>query len=146
MMIKPIAEKVFGATITQVRLHDLTEAEFQELHQAFLKYGFLLFPGQFLSPEENIAFGKRFGELEFGALPMANQYTNADGSPGDIIPIETQRMRTNVGNEAWHTDSTYWPISSKCAMLSAVVVPDQWWCPARAAKLNWLTCAPVMPR
>jgi alpha-ketoglutarate-dependent taurine dioxygenase len=34
-------------------------------------------------------------------------------------------MRTNVGNEAWHTDSTYKPISSKAAMLSAVTVPDE---------------------
>ena len=33
-------------------------------------------------------------------------------------------MRTNVGNEIWHTDSTYQPVSSKCAMLSAVTVPD----------------------
>ena len=34
-------------------------------------------------------------------------------------------MRTNVGNEAWHTDSTYKPLSSKCAMLSAVTVPKK---------------------
>ena len=34
-------------------------------------------------------------------------------------------MRTNLGNEAWHTDSTYKPYSSKCAMLSAVIVPDE---------------------
>jgi alpha-ketoglutarate-dependent taurine dioxygenase len=34
-------------------------------------------------------------------------------------------MRTNVGNETWHTDSTYKPISSKCAMLSAVIVPEE---------------------
>ncbi|MFN0039204.1 MAG: TauD/TfdA dioxygenase family protein, partial [Burkholderiales bacterium] len=38
---------------------------------------------------------------------------------------DSQRMRTNVGNESWHTDSTYKPISSKCGILSAVVVPDQ---------------------
>ncbi|MEC9473634.1 MAG: TauD/TfdA family dioxygenase, partial [Actinomycetota bacterium] len=37
----------------------------------------------------------------------------------------SQLMRTNVGNETWHTDSTYKPISSKVAMLSAVVVPDE---------------------
>ena len=86
---------------------------------------FLHFPDQNLSDQENIAFGERFGELEFGALPMANQDKRADGSYGEVIPLTTQRMRTNVGNEAWHTDSTYWPISSKCAMLSAVTVPDE---------------------
>jgi alpha-ketoglutarate-dependent taurine dioxygenase len=34
-------------------------------------------------------------------------------------------MRMIIGNEAWHTDSTYKPYSSKCAMLAAVVVPEQ---------------------
>jgi alpha-ketoglutarate-dependent taurine dioxygenase len=125
MVIEPIPGKVFGARVTNIRLARLTEAEFADLQNAFLHYGFLLFPQQFLTDDENVAFGERFGELEFGALPMANQHKNADGSLGDIIDVKTQRMRTNVGNEAWHTDSTYWPVSSKCAMLSAVVVPTQ---------------------
>ncbi len=123
--ITPVPGKVFGATITGVRLNNLSAPEFAEIQAAFLHYGFLLFPEQFLSDEENIDFGKRFGELEFGAVPMANQHKAEDGSYGDIISLETQRMRTNVGNEAWHTDSTYWPVSSKCAMLSAVTVPAQ---------------------
>ena len=33
-------------------------------------------------------------------------------------------MKINRGNEAWHTDSTYRPISSKVAMLSAVKLPS----------------------
>ena len=54
---------------------------------------------------------------------MSNQERSAEGRYGRIYGLNTQRMRTNVGNEAWHTDSTYKPISSKCAMLSAVKVP-----------------------
>ena len=92
---------------------------------AFLKFGFLLFPTQFLSDQENIEFGQRFGELEFGASPMSNQEKLAEGHYEKIFSIESQRMRTNVGNEAWHTDSTYKPSSSKCAMLSAVTVPTE---------------------
>ncbi len=125
MSIVPIENKVFGAVVTGVRLNALSNSEFESIHSAFLKYGFLVFPGQFLSDAENVAFGERFGKLEFGALPMANQEKREDGTYGDIYSIETQRMRTNVGNEAWHTDSTYWPVSSKCAMLSAVTVPDE---------------------
>jgi len=124
MEVTPIPAKVFGATVTGVSLAGLTDAEFANIHAAFLRYGFLLFPGQFLSDEENVAFGRRFGELEFAAAPMSNQERREDGSLGKVYDIDTQRMRTNVGNEAWHTDSTYKPISSKCAMLSAVVVPD----------------------
>ena len=124
MEVTPIPDKVFGATVTGVSLATLTDADFATVHAAFLDYGFLLFPGQFLSDEENVAFGRRFGELEFAAVPMSNQERREDGSLGKVYAIDTQRMRTNVGNEAWHTDSTYKPISSKCAMLSAVVVPE----------------------
>ena len=85
---------------------------------------FLVIPGQHLSEAENIQFAERFGKLEFGALPLANEHKQKDGSFDQIIPLDSQRMRTNVGNEAWHTDSTYWPVSSKCAMLSALKVPE----------------------
>ena len=123
--IEPVPGKTFGALVTGIRLSELTDVEFGTICEAFLSYGFLVFPGQYLSDQENIAFGERFGKLEFGALPMANQEKHKDGSYDEIIPMSTQRMRTNVGNEAWHTDSTYKPYSSKCAMLSAVVIPEQ---------------------
>tara|TARA_Y100000746_G_scaffold174134_1_gene151541 strand:- start:107 stop:871 length:765 start_codon:yes stop_codon:yes gene_type:complete len=56
---------------------------------------------------------------------MANQKKHEDGSFGKIYDLQSQLMRTNVGNEAWHTDSTYKPIASRVAMLSAVIVPDE---------------------
>ena len=123
--IEPIAAKVFGAVVSKISLAELDDATFAELYRVFLDYGFLVFPEQFLSEQQNIEFGQRFGELEFGALPLANQHRNDDGEFKQMIDVDTQRMRTNIGNEAWHTDSTYWPISSKCALLSAVKVPKQ---------------------
>ena len=123
--IEPIADKVFGAVVSKISLAELDDATFAELYRVFLDYGFLVFPEQFLSEQQNIEFGQRFGELEFGALPLANQHRNDDGEFKQMIDVDTQRMRTNIGNEAWHTDSTYWPISSKCALLSAVKVPEQ---------------------
>lgn len=123
--ITPVENKAFGAVVTGVRLAELSDEDFATIFDALHQHGFLVFPGQFLSDAENITFGERFGKLEFGAAPMANQQKNEDGTYGEIFSVETQRMRTNVGNEAWHTDSTYWPISSKCAMLSAVTVPSE---------------------
>ncbi len=124
MNVEPIPNKTFGAVVTDVTLRDLDDAAFASIEAAFLTYGFLVFPQQHLTDQENIDFALRFGELEFGALPMANQEKHEDGTYGAVIGLDKQRMRTNIGNEAWHTDSTYWPISSKCAMLSAVTVPD----------------------
>ncbi|RZP36918.1 MAG: TauD/TfdA family dioxygenase [Acidimicrobiales bacterium] len=123
--IVPIANKAFGATATGVDLKNLSDDEFSDLHAAFLEHGFLLFPDQHLDEESSIAFGKRFGDLEFGGAPMANQKKHEDGSFGKIYDLQSQLMRTNVGNETWHTDSTYKPIASRVAMLSAVIVPDE---------------------
>ena len=123
--IVPMANKAFGATATGVDLKNLSDDEFSDLHAAFLEHGFLLFPDQHLDEESSIAFGKRFGDLEFGGAPMANQKKHEDGSFGKIYDLQSQLMRTNVGNEAWHTDSTYKPIASRVAMLSAVIVPDE---------------------
>jgi len=113
-------------------------------NQAFLKYGFLVFPDQQWSEEQNIAFGQRFGELEFGALPPSNRSKHKDRGWGDVLPIKTPRMRSNdghnVGHEVWHTDSTYWPTSSKCAMLSAVMVPEV------GVQLNLPICVRIMER
>jgi len=124
IFVEPIPDKVFGAVVTGVKLNALSEQAFADIKAAFLQYGFLIFPQQFLTDRENVEFGERFGKLEFGGLPMANVHRNDDGSFGEVIPIDSQRMRTNVGNEAWHTDSSYMPASSKCAMLSAVIVPQ----------------------
>ena len=140
MNITPIPEKGFGAVVTGVRLSELSDDGFAALRAAWLERGFLLFPEQFLTDAENVAFGERFGELEFGANPMSNSRKQEDGSFGEVFGFRTQIMRTNVGNEAWHPDSTYKPISSKCAMLSAVTVPDE------AATPSLRTCAPAMRR
>lgn len=124
MIITSIEGKEFGATITGVKLGTLTNAEFADIHSALLEFGFLIFPSQFLSDESSIAFGARFGELEFGALPLANQVRHRDGTLGEMAAIDSEWMKINRGNEAWHTDSTYRPISSKVAMLSAVKLPS----------------------
>jgi alpha-ketoglutarate-dependent taurine dioxygenase len=126
MKITPVENKVFGAIVTDVSLGNLIEREFATIKAAFLEYGFLIFPELFPSNEDCIAFGKKFGEMEFAATSLlSNQDVNEDGSYGEILDIDSQRMRMIIGNEAWHTDSTYKPYSSKCAMLAATVIPEQ---------------------
>ena len=119
-------DRPFGAIVTDVDLNDLSGEAFGAIHRAFLDHGFLVFPAQFLDEEQSAAFGERFGPLEFGGASLTNRRRAEDGSRrGDGFDLDSQVMRTNIGNEAWHTDSSYKPISSKCAMLSAVIVPDE---------------------
>ena len=124
LLIVPMNGKSFGATVTGADIMSLTDTEFATVHDALIQHGFLLFPEQHLNEENSADFGRRFGDLEFGGQPMSNQKKHSDGSLGEIYDLQSQLMRTNVGNETWHTDSTYKPISSKVAMLSAVVVPE----------------------
>ena len=58
MQVSPIENKTFGAVITGVKLPVIDEADFAQIKSEFLKYGFLLFPGQHLSVDENTRFGQ----------------------------------------------------------------------------------------
>ncbi len=62
---EPIPNKTFGAVVSGVKLNDLSDEAFAKIKEGFLQYGFLAFPGQFLTDAENVEFGGRFGELEF---------------------------------------------------------------------------------
>ena len=125
IMITRIEGKAFGAKVTGVDLVNLSDSAFAAIRAGFLEHGFLLFPGQHLDAQASADFGRRWGELEFGGQPLANQRKHRDGTYGEIFDLNSQLMRTNLGNEMWHTDSTYKPIGSKCAMLSAVVIPEE---------------------
>jgi len=62
--IEPL-DATFGAVVTGVKLAALDDATWHDLHDAWLEYALLIFPGQHLSRDEQIAFAKRFGPLEF---------------------------------------------------------------------------------
>jgi alpha-ketoglutarate-dependent taurine dioxygenase len=113
-------DATFGAVITGVKLTDLDDAGWRELHSAWLEYALLVFPGQHLTREQQIAFARRFGPLEFEMAALSN--VRADGS----LRVETDNddmMKILKGNMGWHADSTYMPVQAKGAVFSAEVVP-----------------------
>lgn len=115
-----------GAVVSGVDLAKLDEASWQAVEDAFHEYAVLVFPGQKLSAVEQTAFARRFGEIEIltpnkelTAVPISN--VMADGSPVEDEDV-TQILR---GNEGWHTDSSYMPLSAKASVLSARVIPEK---------------------
>jgi alpha-ketoglutarate-dependent taurine dioxygenase len=126
-----------GAVVTGVRLASLTDEEWHAIDAAFHEHAVLVFPGQHLTGDEQKAFARRFGELELLAgddplTPISNR--RRDGSlriAGDPV------MEILRGNEGWHTDSSYMPVSAKASMLSAHVVASRGgtteWADMRAA-------------
>jgi len=126
-----------GATIRGVRLASLSEDDWTLIHAAFLEYAVLVFPGQHLSADEQAAFGRRFGPFEpitanEGLTPITNLMKD-----GSLRDAEDPIMHIIRGNEGWHTDSSYMPVSAKASVLSAHVVPPKGgqteWADMRAA-------------
>jgi alpha-ketoglutarate-dependent taurine dioxygenase len=111
----------FGAVVTGFRIADVDDATFAEIYATWLKYALLIFPGQFPKRDEQIAFAKRFGPLEFEMAAISN--VKSDGT----LRIEKDNddmMKVLKGNMGWHCDSTYMPVQAKGAVFSAEIVPS----------------------
>lgn len=113
-------DATFGAVVTGVKLVDLDEAGWRDLYAAWLDHALLVFPDQHLKRDQQIAFAKRFGPLEFEMAAISN--VRSDGT----LRVEKDNddvMKILKGNMGWHADSTYMPVQAKGAVFSAEVVP-----------------------
>ena len=124
-------DATFGAVVTGTRLAGLDDATFDDLYGLWLEYALLIFPGQHLTRDEQVAFARRFGELEFPLAPLAN--VRADGTLRDDDDV----VKILKGNMGWHSDSTYMPVQARAAVFTAHVVPpsggETGWADMRAA-------------
>ena len=127
MNIAPINTKTLGALVTGIKLADIDDSDWQKIYEAFLKHAVLIFPAQHLTDLEQDAFAARFGEIEKlspvqkgASVPISNK--KADGT---LVQPDEQGYKLLRGNEGWHTDSTYMPLASKAAMLTALQVPSE---------------------
>ena len=132
------ADATLGATVTDVDLAGLDDAAWTRVEDAFHEYGVLIFPGQNLDEDAQIAFAERFGDIEYlrptddKAVSITNRRED-----GEVFGAEEFRYKTLRGNEGWHTDSSYMPLAARASVLSAQAVPS-WggeteWADMRAA-------------
>jgi alpha-ketoglutarate-dependent taurine dioxygenase len=136
MKVEPL-DATLGARVTDVRLADLDDATWPAIEAAFHEHAILVFPAQHLADDEQRAFATRLGDLEVivgedGMTPIANIKRS-----GEVLTADNPVMSILRGNQGWHTDSSYMPVSAKASMLSARVVPSNGgrteWCDMRAA-------------
>ena len=126
-------DATFGATVSGLKVTDVDEKTFGQLYDAWLEYALLIFPGQHLSNDEQVAFAKRFGKLEFDLMAISNV-----GSDGAVRYDESvDVVKVLKGNLGWHHDSTFMPVQAKGAVFCAEVVPSSGgeteWADMRAA-------------
>jgi alpha-ketoglutarate-dependent 2,4-dichlorophenoxyacetate dioxygenase len=120
----------------EVRGVDLTlpvsPGVFAEIEAAFNRHGVLVFPDQRLTDEQQLAFSQLFGPLEVnpnyaGAKmrlrPDIADISNLDAE-GQVLARDDRRNLFNLGNQLWHTDSSFKRIPAKCSLLSARELPS----------------------
>jgi alpha-ketoglutarate-dependent 2,4-dichlorophenoxyacetate dioxygenase len=120
----------------EVRGVDLTRPVvpqvFTEIEAAFNRHAVLVFPRQPLSDERQLAFSRLFGPLEVnpnyaGAKmrlrPDIADISNLDAE-GRVLARDDRRNLFNLGNQLWHTDSSFKRIPAKCSLLSARELPS----------------------
>ena len=117
--IEPI-DATFGAVVRGIKVATIDEPTFRELYDAWLDYALLIFPVQHLTREQQIAFAKRFGPLEFEMTALSN--VKDDGTLRREADND-DRMKILKGNMGWHCDSTYMPVQAKGAVFCAEIVP-----------------------
>ena len=107
-----------GAQIDGVDLSKPVEDRiFEEIHRAFLDHGVLAFRNQRLSHEDQIAFGRRFGELDIHPIAIGmEQYP-------EIIAVRKPKGERAAFGTSWHSDNTFFQKPSKASILYAVTVP-----------------------
>src|SRR3954464_834937 len=105
---------VFGAEITGVDLTRLDDATFKHIEDAFETYSVLVFPAQNLDDDAQIAFSRRFGDLEKTQGHIANNFqvkhvseiSNLDPN-GNLMAADDPRVLYRLGQRNWHSDSSF---------------------------------------
>ncbi|HXZ86568.1 MAG TPA: TauD/TfdA family dioxygenase, partial [Myxococcota bacterium] len=107
-----------GALVTGIDLARLSEAERHELWKAFLEHGVLFFESQTLTPEDHIAFARRFGEI------VVNKFFPENSEHPEIAEVRKEKeQRTNIGG-GWHADHSYDEAPALGSILVARELPE----------------------
>ncbi len=116
--VAPIAGAL-GAEIVGIDLtQPLDEPTFGAIRQAFHDHSVIFFRDQAITPEQHIAFARRFGPINVNRF-----FTPVDGH-AEIAEVRKEPdQKKNIG-EAWHTDHSYDEIPALGSMLVARDVPD----------------------
>jgi alpha-ketoglutarate-dependent 2,4-dichlorophenoxyacetate dioxygenase len=124
---------LFGVEIVGVDVKTVDDTTFRAIVDLFDEHSVLLFRGQSLTDEQQVAFSRRFGPLESTIRSIASQagtpthianLSNVDAEDR-LIPAGDKRNLFNAGNQMWHTDSSFKKVPAHASLLSAREVPPE---------------------
>ena len=123
----------FGAELRGVTLADVAadDAAYAAVRAAFEEHSVLVFRGQDVSDEVQIAFSRRFGPLEITKVGSRGVGTNlviltTMDENGKVVPPDHRFALRNKANQLWHTDSTFKEVPALASVLgSARIIPAE---------------------
>ena len=127
--LAPLAAVATGINIAQ----PLSATDIQAIEAAMDEHAVLVFRGQPLTQDQQIAFAKSFGPLDLGLRKVKggpHRFAHAELADisnvkvdGEVADRTHAKIVGNVANQLWHSDSSFQNPRAKYSMLSAVVVP-----------------------
>ena len=117
LLITPVTAAI-GAQVDGVDLREpLTESLREALLDALVTHHVLFFRGQDITPEEQVAFAKKFGPISYP--PFAPKY----GTNPEYIVLDQTKPR-GEGADAWHSDNSFMAEPPMGSLLRAVQIPE----------------------
>jgi taurine dioxygenase len=113
--VRPVGATV-GAEVSGVDLANVDDATFEEIRRAFLEFKVVFFRDQDIRAEQQVAFARRFGELE------EHPFLPAKEGQEKIVQFAKDEQVIGVEN-VWHNDVTWREKPAMAAILRAVEVP-----------------------
>lgn len=106
-----------GVEISGVSLANCSDAEMQDIKNAIYEHGVAVFRDQEFTPEEHIAFAKRWGGIDIN-----NYFPLNEAYPEIALVKKEPDQEMNIGG-AWHTDHSYDQIPAMGSILVARTLP-----------------------
>jgi alpha-ketoglutarate-dependent 2,4-dichlorophenoxyacetate dioxygenase len=122
----------FAAELRGVGLADVAArpALYEAVRAAFEEHSVLLFRGQSVTDDSQLAFTRCFGPLEItkrASLGEGSHFsilTNID-SDGRVVAPDHRQALVAKANQLWHTDSSFKAVPALASVLSARVIPPR---------------------
>jgi len=108
-----LGAEILGLDLSQ----PIDEKTFSAMKDTWHKYQVLFFRDQELTPEQHIALGRRFGEIDISRF-----IPTLEGHP-EIRVQDMSKSGAVPGDVDWHHDNSFVEVPQKCSFLYAVEVP-----------------------
>lgn len=116
MQLRPLSEHV-GTELTGISMNALEDPAFEQLKKLVYDRGVVVLRGQSITPEDHIAFARRWGGIDI------NNYFPLNGVHPEIAEVRKEPdQKVNIGG-GWHTDHSYDQVPAMGSILVARELP-----------------------